>query len=145
VRAITFSCAVFATTLHAQDFKDEEGDRFTGRRTLVTLFPTFACFSMMVVIPLWSFCLSRLWKVDDICSAAFVMYGMVVRARFVVYKTARADRQSCKLYSVSDPQDFENSAYSFIFLALVYHRTLTPRLLAIFLQHLKVIECSILY
>ncbi|OAX38628.1 hypothetical protein K503DRAFT_740916 [Rhizopogon vinicolor AM-OR11-026] len=101
-RAIIFSCAVFATTLHAQDFKDEEGDRLTGRRTLVTLFPTFARMSMMIGIPLWSFCLSRLWKMDDICSAAFVTYGMVVGARFMVYRNATADRQSCKLYSVSD-------------------------------------------
>ncbi|OAX33127.1 hypothetical protein K503DRAFT_700948 [Rhizopogon vinicolor AM-OR11-026] len=77
-RAITFNCAVFATTVHAQDFKNEEGDRFTGRRTLVTLFPTFARMSMMVSIPLWSFYLSRLWKVDYICSAAFIMYGMIV-------------------------------------------------------------------
>ncbi|OJA12734.1 hypothetical protein AZE42_05790 [Rhizopogon vesiculosus] len=99
-RAITFSCAVFATTLHAQDFKDEEGDRSTGRRTLVTLFPTFARMSMMIGIPLWSFCLSRLWKVDYICSAAFVAYGIIVGARFVVYKTASADKQSCKLYSL---------------------------------------------
>lgn len=101
-RAITFSCAVFATTLHAQDFKDEEGDRFTGRRTLVTLFPMFARISMMIGVPLWSYCLSRLWQVDNICSAAFVMYGMVVGARFMIYRGASADRQSCKLYSVSD-------------------------------------------
>ncbi|OJA12705.1 hypothetical protein AZE42_02877, partial [Rhizopogon vesiculosus] len=99
-RAIIFSSAVFATTLHAQDFKDEEGDRLTGRRTLVTLFPTFARMSMMIGIPLWSFCLSRLWKMDDICSAAFVTYGMVIGARFMVYRNATADRQSCKLYSL---------------------------------------------
>ncbi|KAJ8593335.1 hypothetical protein M405DRAFT_762134 [Rhizopogon salebrosus TDB-379] len=99
-RAIAFSCAVFATTLHAQDFKDEEGDRFTGRRTLVTLFPMFARISMMIGVPLWSYCLSRLWQVDNICSAAFVMYGMVVGARFMIYRGASADRQSCKLYSL---------------------------------------------
>ncbi|OJA07745.1 hypothetical protein AZE42_08985 [Rhizopogon vesiculosus] len=69
-RAITFNCAVFATTVHAQDFKDEEGDRSTGRRTLVTLFPTFARISMMISIPLWSFYLSRLWKVDNIYSGS---------------------------------------------------------------------------
>ncbi|KAG2346508.1 hypothetical protein BDR05DRAFT_878479 [Suillus weaverae] len=101
MRAVAFSCAVFATTLHAQDFKDEEGDRFVGRRTLVTLFPTFARTSMMIGVPLWSFCLSRLWNVDLVCSVAFIAYGTVVGGRFMVYRTASADKQSCKLYSVS--------------------------------------------
>ncbi|KAG1786893.1 UbiA prenyltransferase family [Suillus plorans] len=98
--AVAFSSVVFATTLHAQDFKDEEGDRLTGRRTLVTLFPTFARMSMMIGTPLWSFYLSRLWKVDLVCSLAFVAYGTIVGARFVVYRTASAHKQSCKLYSL---------------------------------------------
>ncbi|KAG1745718.1 UbiA prenyltransferase family [Suillus lakei] len=101
-RAVAFSCAVFVTTLHAQDFKDEEGDRFTGRRTLVTLFPTFARMSMVIGVPLWSFCLSRLWNVDFLCSVAFIAYGTVVGGRFMIYRTASADKQSCRLYSVSD-------------------------------------------
>ena len=95
---------------------------------------------MMIGIPLWSFFLSRLWKVDDICSAAFVMYGLVVGVRFAVFRTASADRQSCKLYSVSDLASFENSTHSFIILALVYHRALTPWLLAIFLRQLKLFK-----
>ncbi|KAG2135255.1 UbiA prenyltransferase family [Suillus clintonianus] len=99
-RAHVFSFVVFATTIHAQDFKDEEGDRLTGRRTLVTLFPTFARMSMMIGIPLWSLCLSRLWKVDFICSVAFIAYGAVVGVRFMVCRTASAHKQSCKLYSL---------------------------------------------
>ncbi|KAG1813616.1 UbiA prenyltransferase family [Suillus subaureus] len=106
----TFSSIVFATTLHAQDFKDEEGDRLTGRRTLVTLFPTLARMSMMIGVPLWSLCLSRLWKLDLVCSVAFVTYGTIVGARFMVYRTASAHKQSCKLYSVSDIE-LENSTY----------------------------------
>ncbi|KAG1780031.1 UbiA prenyltransferase family [Suillus placidus] len=99
-RAVAFSSVVFATTLHAQDFKDEEGDRLAGRRTLVTLFPTFARMSMMIGVPLWSLYLSRLWKVDLICSVAFIAYGTIVGARFMVYRTASAHKESCKLYSL---------------------------------------------
>lgn len=128
---------MFATTIHAQDFKDEEGDRSTGRRTLVTLFPTFSRVSMMISIPLWSLCLSRLWKLDYICSAAFIIYGMIVGARFVVYRTACAHKQSCKLYSVSALKTSKVLLAQFIDLALVYHCALTPWLLAVFLQHLK--------
>ncbi|KAG2346492.1 hypothetical protein BDR05DRAFT_959404 [Suillus weaverae] len=99
-RAVAFSSVVFATTLHAQDFKDEEGDRLAGRRTLVTLFPTFARMSMMIGVPLWSLYLCRLWKVDLICSVAFIAYGTIVGARFMVYRTASAHKESCKLYSL---------------------------------------------
>ncbi|KAG2360756.1 UbiA prenyltransferase family [Suillus spraguei] len=99
-RAVALNCAVFATTLHAQDFKDEEGDRFIGRRTLVTLFPTFARVSMVIGVPLWSFFLSRLWSVDLTCSVVFMAYGIVVGGRFMVYRTSSADKQSCKLYSL---------------------------------------------
>ncbi|KAG2110132.1 UbiA prenyltransferase family [Suillus clintonianus] len=99
-RAHVFSFVVFATTIHAQDFKDEEGDRLTGRRTLVTLFPTFARMSMMIGISLWSLCLSRFWKVDFICSVAFIAYGAAVGVRFMVCRTASAHKQSCRLYSL---------------------------------------------
>ncbi|KAG1894188.1 UbiA prenyltransferase family [Suillus fuscotomentosus] len=100
VHAVAFSSVVFATTIHAQDFKDEEGDRLAGRRTLVTLFPDFARTSMMIGIPLWSLCLSRLWKVDLVSSIAFIAYGTIIGARFMVYRTAGAHKQSCKLYSL---------------------------------------------
>ncbi|KAG1819924.1 UbiA prenyltransferase family [Suillus variegatus] len=99
--AVALSSTVFATTLHAQDFKDEEGDRLTGRRTLPTIFPKAARFSMMFGIPLWSYGLSHIWKIDALSTTAFVAYGAFVGTRFVVYDTVGADKQSCKLYSVS--------------------------------------------
>ncbi|KAF9238256.1 hypothetical protein BU15DRAFT_62665 [Melanogaster broomeanus] len=60
--AVQLSVAVFATTLHCQDFKDVDGDRLMGRHTL-----------------------------PMIC---------VVGARFILYRTVEADKQSCKYYSV---------------------------------------------
>jgi 4-hydroxybenzoate polyprenyltransferase len=98
--AVALSSAVFATTLHAQDFKDEEGDRLTGRCTLPTIFPKAARFSMMLGIPLWSFVLSHIWKLDALSTTAFVAYGAYVGARFVMYDTVGADKQSCKFYSL---------------------------------------------
>lgn len=98
--AVALSSTVFATTLHAQDFKDEEGDRLTGRRTLPTMFPKAARFSMMLGIPLWSFVLSRIWKLDALSTTAFVAYGAYVGSRFVMHDTVGADKQSCKFYSM---------------------------------------------
>ncbi|KAG1813598.1 UbiA prenyltransferase family-domain-containing protein [Suillus subaureus] len=99
--AVALSSTAFATTLHAQDFKDEEGDRLTGRRTLPTIFPKAVRFSMMLGIPLWSFGLSHIWKLDSLSTTAFVAYGAYVGARFVMYDSVAADKQSCKFYSVS--------------------------------------------
>ncbi|KAG2354396.1 UbiA prenyltransferase family, partial [Suillus spraguei] len=98
--AIAFSSTVFATTLHAQDFKDEEGDRLTGRCTLPTLFPKAARFSMMIGIPIWSYSLSRIWELDALSTTAYVIYGAFVGSRFVMYNTVDADKQSCKFYSL---------------------------------------------
>ncbi|KAG2059252.1 hypothetical protein BDR06DRAFT_718693 [Suillus hirtellus] len=101
VLAVTLSSTVFATTLHAQDFKDEEGDRLTGRHTLPTIFPKAARFSMMFGLPLWSYALSCIWKIDALSTTAFVLYGAFVGIRFVMYNTVGADKQSCKFYSES--------------------------------------------
>ncbi|KAG1780075.1 hypothetical protein EV702DRAFT_1178228 [Suillus placidus] len=98
--AVALSSTAFATTLHAQDFKDEEGDRLTGRRTLPTMFPKAARLSMMVGIPLWSFGLSCVWNIDALSTTAFVVYGAFVGTRFVMYDTVGADKQSCKFYSL---------------------------------------------
>ncbi|KAG2097784.1 UbiA prenyltransferase family [Suillus cothurnatus] len=98
--AVALSLMVFATTLHAQDFKDEEGDRLAGRCTLPIMFPKAARFSMMLGIPLWSFVLSHVWKLDALSTSAFVAYGAYVGARFVMYDTVGADKQSCKFYSL---------------------------------------------
>ena len=76
-----------------------------GRKTLPIVFPSLARASVMVALPLWSVCLTCLWKVDVICSAAFVAYAGLVGMRFMMLHDARADRKSCQLYSVSTETD----------------------------------------
>ncbi|KAG1732862.1 UbiA prenyltransferase family-domain-containing protein [Suillus paluster] len=98
--AVLLSIAMFATTLQAQDFKDQEGDRSIGRRTLPIAYPSRARVSMFIGLPMWSICLTQVWGVDVFCSVAFVLYAGLVGLRFMVCKTTRADRLSCKLYSV---------------------------------------------
>lgn len=46
---------------------------------------------------------------DLVCSVTFIAYGTVVGGRFMIYRTASADKQSCKLYSVSDFKNLEVS------------------------------------
>ncbi|KIJ62347.1 hypothetical protein HYDPIDRAFT_30601 [Hydnomerulius pinastri MD-312] len=98
--AIQLTVAVFASTLHSQDFKDANGDRITGRRTLPILFPVGSRISIGLGIPVWSLFLCHLWDIDLLCSAAFIAYGCFVGARFMLYRTVADDKRSCKYYSL---------------------------------------------
>ncbi|KAF9223073.1 hypothetical protein BS17DRAFT_151723 [Gyrodon lividus] len=98
--AVQLSVAVFASTLHCQDFKDAEGDRITGRRTIPIMFPVASRISVGLGLPLWSLCLCHIWDLDWLCTAAFVAYGCFVGARFMLYRTVEADRRSCKYYTL---------------------------------------------
>jgi 4-hydroxybenzoate polyprenyltransferase len=101
ILAVLISIAMFATTLQAQDFKDREGDHSIGRRTLPIVYPSQARLSMFLLLPMWSICLTQVWGMDAFCSVAYVIYAGIVGSRFMVCKTTKADRVSCKLYSVS--------------------------------------------
>ncbi|KAG2046710.1 hypothetical protein BDR06DRAFT_898725 [Suillus hirtellus] len=98
--AVLLSIAMFATTLQAQDFKDQEGDRSIGRQTLPIAHPSPARVSMFIGLPIWSICLTQVWRIDAYCSVAFVSYSGLIGLRFMVCKTAQADRLSCQLYSL---------------------------------------------
>ncbi|KAF8552798.1 hypothetical protein OG21DRAFT_1415426 [Imleria badia] len=111
--AVVMSVVIFATTLHCQDFKDAEGDRMIGRKTLPILFPSLARISVMVGLPLWSLCLTCLWEIDVVCSAAFVAYAALVGMRFMMLQGTQADRRSCQLYSVSLPSSEWSSVHAY--------------------------------
>lgn len=123
--AVLLSIAMFATTLQAQDFKDQEGDRSIGRRTLPIAHPSPARVSMFIGLPMWSICLTQVWRMDAYCSVAFVLYSGLIGLRFMVCKTTQADRLSCQLYSVSHTLICVTSAWpstfrSFGFLLHIY-------------------------
>ncbi|KAF8839043.1 hypothetical protein BDN67DRAFT_817885 [Paxillus ammoniavirescens] len=98
--AVQLSVAVFASTMHCQDFKDVDGDRLIGRRTLPMVFPVASRISAGLGLSLWSLCLCYIWDLDWLCTVAFVAYGCLVGARFMLYRSVEADRQSCKYYSM---------------------------------------------
>lgn len=100
ISAIFLSLAVFTSTLHAQDFKDVDGDRLIGRQTFPIAFPNLARTSMLVALPLWSICLSRVWGMNTLSTLAFTGYAAMVGIRFMTCKTSQAARVSCKLYSL---------------------------------------------
>ncbi|KAI6037486.1 UbiA prenyltransferase family-domain-containing protein [Pisolithus marmoratus] len=96
--AAEVTVAVFMSTLHAQDFKDAEGDRLTGRRTFPIAYPVASRFAIGLAIPLWSILLAVMWQLNLLCGIAFIGYGCYVGARFMLYRTVQDDKLSCKYY-----------------------------------------------
>ncbi|KIJ59313.1 hypothetical protein HYDPIDRAFT_100911 [Hydnomerulius pinastri MD-312] len=127
--AVHLNVAVFATTLHAQDFKDVSGDRLTGRRTFPMMFPLASRMVVGLGIPLWSFILIKIWDLDVLSSALFTIYSCYVGARFMFYRSVEADKKSCKYYSVSIGTFLVISYAKVYVTALVRHASPIPGVL----------------
>ncbi|KAI6015867.1 UbiA prenyltransferase family-domain-containing protein [Pisolithus microcarpus] len=97
--ATGLTVAVFSSTLHAQDFKDADGDRQTGRRTFPIAYPVISRIAIGLAIPLWSILLALMWELDILSATAFVAYGCFVGTRFMLYRSGLDDKRSCKYYS----------------------------------------------
>ncbi|KAG6371220.1 UbiA prenyltransferase family-domain-containing protein [Boletus reticuloceps] len=98
--AVQLTIAVFTSTVHCQDFKDVEGDRLTGRRTVPIMFPITSRLVVGLGLPIWSYLLCCIWDIDWLCTLAFVAYGCFVGGRFLCLRTRDADKRSCKYYSI---------------------------------------------
>jgi len=98
--AVQIITAVFSSTVHCQDFKDEGGDRLIGRCTVPIKFPLGSRLAAGLGIPMWSFLLCCIWDIDWFCTLTFFAYGCVVGARFWFLRTRDSDMLSCKYYSV---------------------------------------------
>lgn len=91
---------MLATTIHAQDFRDEDGDRAVGRRTIPLVFPRIARYTMLVMLPAWSLALATMWKLGDL-TAPFVLVAVFIGGRFVIVRTVCDDDMSYTWYNVS--------------------------------------------
>ncbi|KAF9558398.1 hypothetical protein CPC08DRAFT_736438 [Agrocybe pediades] len=100
ILAICFSAGIFATTIQSQDFKDEEGDRMIGRKTIPIMFPTIGRYTVIVPMAAWSVGLSIFWKLDLFTSAVFVCLALWVGGRFVVLRSVPADQVTFYWYNV---------------------------------------------
>ncbi|KAH7908466.1 UbiA prenyltransferase family [Hygrophoropsis aurantiaca] len=98
--SVAISVAIQATTLQAQDFKDVEGDHLIGRLTIPIVFPTLSRPSMLIGLFMWSVYLTKVWCLDWASGVAFIVLSVLVGARFVLYKERKADKKSCKYYSL---------------------------------------------
>lgn len=77
---LALTAGVLATTIQAQDLRDEEGDRIRGRRTLVTeMGRKLNLYTIMILVPCWTIYLSLYrfltWR---IAATLPIMAGMCV-------------------------------------------------------------------
>lgn len=100
VTAICLSTGIMASTYHVQDFKDVEGDRLIGRRTLPIVAPQHARKTVIAGLVAWSVALAKIWNLDGLTAAALLFLGAVVGGRFLLYRSVRADQVSFYLYNL---------------------------------------------
>ncbi|KAE9410130.1 hypothetical protein BT96DRAFT_984443 [Gymnopus androsaceus JB14] len=98
--AIIGSALVTFTTVHAQDFRDDEGDSLLGRRTFTLSFPVLARVTMPVLLIGWSVALCLFSEVNNMVLFALTALGIVTGVRFFTLKSANDDRLSYLYYNI---------------------------------------------
>jgi len=100
---ILTSFGIIFTTIHAQDFGDEEGDLIEGRRTLPIIAPDASRLSMPVAITAWSMLVAlRLFGSGAApFSVLIVGAGAVVGWRYYYLRSSpKTDKRSYLWYNI---------------------------------------------
>ena len=91
---------IIISTIHAQDFRDEVGDKLMGRRSIPIVWPEESRVSMLVLLPTWSVGLSWACDLAIPFSVPFCCLSLYTGLRFIQKRTADADRRSFLYYNV---------------------------------------------
>jgi len=98
--AIALSAGIILTTIHTQDYKDIPGDAATGRVTLPIAYPVLSRIATPFILTVWSWGVSRTWRLDDVMAAVMGILALIVGVSFVARTGARADKVSFYWYNV---------------------------------------------
>ncbi|KAG2141128.1 UbiA prenyltransferase family [Suillus bovinus] len=98
--SVVISTAVFATTIHTQDFKDEEGDRLMGRTTLPIVSPQVGRASILPLLAIWSIVVSFVWELTWAWTILLLCLSVLIGTRFLLLRSRTADQTSFLLYNV---------------------------------------------
>ena len=91
---------ILLSTIHAQDFRDVEGDKLMGRRSVPIVWPEGSRVSMLVLLPAWSVGLSWACDLAIPFSVPFCCLSLYIGWRFFQKRTTDADRQTYQYYNV---------------------------------------------
>lgn len=101
IRAVRLASCLILTTIHAQDFKDEIGDRKQGRKTIATTMPILGRMQLAAAILIWAVVLPSLWNVTLGLRVLFCAVASIVGPRFAILRSVQADKLSYVIYNVS--------------------------------------------
>lgn len=91
---------IIFSTIHAQDFRDEIGDKLMGRRTIPMLWPKSSRVWIFTVLTAWSVGLSWACDLTAHFSVPFCALAVFIGLRFLRKRTADGDKQSYRYYNV---------------------------------------------
>jgi hypothetical protein len=91
---------IIFSTIFAQDFRDEVGDKLMGRRTVPIVWPEGSRVWILSMLTAWSVGLSWACKLAVPFSVRFCCFSLYVGLRFFQKRTADADRRSYLYYNV---------------------------------------------
>ena len=91
---------IIFSTIHAQDFRDEVGDKLMGRRTIPIVWPKGSRVWILAILTAWSVGLSWACDLAIPFSVPFCSLSLFVGLRFFRKRTAGEDRRSYLYYNV---------------------------------------------
>ncbi|KAM0799507.1 hypothetical protein BDR22DRAFT_898865 [Usnea florida] len=96
---IAIIAGVIFTTMHVQDFKDQEGDSARGRKTLpLVLGDRPARWTVAIPVLVWSILCPTFWSLQAYSFATTMMLGLGVAVRVIWRRGVDADRFTWKLW-----------------------------------------------
>jgi hypothetical protein len=98
--SLVINALIIFSTIHAQDFRDELGDRLMGRRTIPMVWPEGSRVWIFVIVTAWSVGLSWAYQLAPHFSVPFCALAVFVGLCFLRKRTADADRRSYRYYNV---------------------------------------------
>lgn len=96
--AAAASAFLILSTVHAQDFRDVEGDAKQGRKTFPILAPEVSRLSMPLVLLSSTASLFFLSESSIYAKAALAAFALITSVRFMVLRTQKQDSDSYLYY-----------------------------------------------
>jgi len=97
---VSSSALIVITTIHAQDFRDIEGDQQLGRATFPLIYPYFSRHTMLPVLLGWSLILISASDLRGPLALGLLALSALTGLRFACLKNVSADRRSYLLYNI---------------------------------------------
>jgi 4-hydroxybenzoate polyprenyltransferase len=98
--SFAINALIIVSTIYAQDFRDEIGDKRMGRRTIPILWPEGSRIGIFMVLIAWSLGLSWACELGSFFAVPFCVLAMFVGSRFLWKRTAEADQRSYRYYNI---------------------------------------------